>query len=313
MARGYGWGGFAPYVSVAERAAKAAKIAKRLAKNGAVLEPVTLAGRTIAKTFWGKSWCANIESYRDYAYRLERGRSYVRSGMVLDLKITAGKISALVAGSTSRPYMITIRIDAMNKARWQELKKRSTGRISSLLALAQGKLPEDMLKDFCEPATGLFPTPREIHFDCSCPDGAHCCKHIAAVLYGVGARLDEKPELFFTLRSIDPKEIVAEEVVEAVTAGAEAEIASDDLASTFGISLDGLDDIVPAAPAPEAVPDAVPDAVRVKQLRKELKLSQAAFGKLIGVTQPIVSLIERGKYRLTEPLLQKLSTISTRD
>ena len=344
MARGYGWGGFAPYVSVAERAAKAAKIAKRLAKGGAVLEPIELKGRTIAKTFWGKSWCENIESYRDYAYRLERGRSYVRSGMVLDLKITAGKVSAIVAGSTSRPYTIDIKIDPMNKNRWQELVKRSTGRISSLLALSQGKLPEDMLKDFCNQATGLFPTPKEIHFDCSCPDGAYCRKHIAAVLYGIGARLDEQPELFFTLRSIDPKEIVAAEVVDTVTSGAEAEIASDDLAATFGISLDGLDDIVPPAAKPEpdvALPSkpftalspkpvaesiATPkkkragrkpepepfklsDAVVVKQLRLKLKLSQGAFGKLIGTSQPIISLIERGKYKLTASIQKKLSVL----
>lgn len=87
-------------------------------KKGADLSPVALEGRTIAKTFWGKAWCENIESYRDYAYRLERGRSYVRSGAVIDLKISEGAISALVIGSGSNPYKISIRIDKMKKAAW---------------------------------------------------------------------------------------------------------------------------------------------------------------------------------------------------
>ncbi len=256
---GYGWG-FPPKPTVAERKEKAAKMRKKLETGERKLSPVELEGRTIARTFWGKAWCDNIESYRDYEYRLERGRSYVRSGNVIDLQIAEGRVDALVAGSDSTPYKVALRIDAADPAKWKALVGRAIGRISSLLALTQGKVPEELLKDFCDPATGLFPAPREMKLSCSCPDIAGCCKHVAAVLYGIGARLDKAPELFFTLRSIDPKELVAEEAVETITSGGPSEIAEDDLGSMFGIDLDTADaDAVsptpptpPAPPAPEA-------------------------------------------------------------
>jgi len=234
----YSYWGFKPQPTVWERQQKAAKTIARMRKKGADLSPVQLEGRTIAKTFWGKAWCDNIESYRDFAYRLERGRSYVRSGAVIDLKISEGAVGALVIGSGRSPYEVIIRIDKMKKPDWDALVKRSSGKISSLMALAQGKLPKEMLEDFCNPETGLFPKPREIHFDCACPDGASCCKHVAAVLYGIGARLDEKPELFFTLRGIDQNSIVSAEVVDTLTDGAASELDGADLGDVFGIALD---------------------------------------------------------------------------
>ena len=233
-----GWGFYPPAPTVEERKAKAAKMRKKLQQDGRKLEPVDIDGRKIAKTFWGKAWCDNIESYQDYAYRLDRGRSYVRSGAVLDLQIGKGNVEALVAGSDREPYRVRIRIDAADPAKWSALVKRSLGRISSLLALTQGKVPEDLLRDFCDRETGLFPAPREMHLSCSCPDVAGCCKHVAAVLYGVGARLDDDPALFFALRSIDPKDLVAQGAVEEITRGAESEIAGDDLSDVFGIALD---------------------------------------------------------------------------
>ena len=190
----YSYWGFKPQPTVWERQQKAAQTIARMRKKGANLSPVQLVGRTIARTFWGKAWCDNIESYRDFAYRLERGRSYVRSGAVIDLKISEGTVGALVIGSGRSPYEVVIRIDKMKKPDWDALVKRSSGKIASLMALAQGKLPKEMLEDFCNPETGLFPKPREIHFDCSCPDGASCCKHVAATLYGIGARLDARDD-----------------------------------------------------------------------------------------------------------------------
>lgn len=260
---GYGWG-FPPKPTVAERKEKAAKMRKKLEAGGRKLSPVELQGRTIARTFWGKAWCDNIESYRDYEYRLERGRSYVRSGNVIDLQIAEGRVDALVAGSDSTPYKVALRIAAADPAKWKALVGRALGRISSLLALTQGKVPEELLKDFCDPATGLFPAPREMKLSCSCPDIAGCCKHVAAVLYGIGARLDKAPELFFTLRSIDPKELVAEEAVETITSGGPSEIAEDDLGSMFGIDLDTDDDgdAAPASPTPPAPPSPEPPAKR---------------------------------------------------
>ena len=261
------WGFFKPAPTVGERKEKAAKTIARLSKKGRTLSPVRIEGRAIARTFWGKAWCDNIERYRDYAYRLERGRSYVRSGAVVDLRLSGGRADALVVGSGSRPYEISVRIDPMAKRDWDALVKRSAGRIASLMALAQGRLPEEMLHDFCDPETGLFPKPREIRFSCSCPDGASCCKHVAAVLYGIGARLDASPELFFTLRGIDPDAIVSTEVVDTLTSGAESELDAADLGDVFGIALDDApapdDTPTPsAAPAPDTapVPPAAPAA-----------------------------------------------------
>ena len=327
----YYWG-FQPQPTVAVRKLKAEQTIARMRKKGAELSPVSLEGRTIAKTFWGKAWCDNVESYRDYAYRLERGRSYVRSGAVIDLKISKGEVEALVIGSGRNPYRISIRIDKMKKSDWDALVKRSTGKVASLMALAQGKLPQEMLEDFCNPETGLFPKPKEIHFDCSCPDGAYCCKHVAAVLYGIGARLDKEPELFFTLRGIDPNSIVASEMVETLTGETENELEGANLGDVFGISLDGDAAAVAESPgeaAPEKAPEAAPEkkkkrgrpakkkgatplspAERVRALRQKMGLSQAAFGKEIGTYQAVVSQMELGKapsqFARALPLIERL-------
>ena len=300
---GRGWGGFAPYVSVAELEAKAAQTAARIAKKEKrTLHGVTLAGRTIAKTFWGKAWCDNIESYRDYAYRLERGRKYVRCGSVIDLEIEKGYVQALVCGSRRNPYTVTVGIEEMPKQKWQALVDRMTGKISSLMALAAGKLPKELLADFCNAETGLFPKPREIDFSCSCPDGATCCKHVAAVLYAIGARLDNEPELFFTLRGVDPKSIVtSESVVDSLTSEASSELDASDLGDVFGIS---LDDEVSESVVPEVkLQDNF--AAQFKAIRKQLGLSQFELARRLGTNQTSISLIERGKCASKAALLIK--------
>ena len=324
MSWGYGYGrwmGWAPAMTVGARKAKVKRTLAEYRKEGKSISPVEIQGRTIARTFWGKAWCDNIESYRDYAYRLERGRSYVRSGAVIDLQIGEGAVTALVIGSGEKPYRVSVRIDPMRPDDWKALVQRAAGRVSSLFALAQGQLPEELLQDFCNPETGLFPKPREIHFDCSCPDGASCCKHVAAVLYGIGARLDKKPELFFTLRGIDPDSIVSDEVVETLTEGASNELENADLSDVFGISLDADASAplppppaskpprrpTPKAPPPKPVHKASPKAkpspgkakpdcaARIKALRTRLGLSQTALAKRLGTYQVAVSLWERGK------------------
>jgi uncharacterized Zn finger protein len=200
----YGYG-FKPYVSVAERRRKAEKEAKALAARGIKLSPVRLEGKAIASTFWGKAWCDNLEAYSDYANRLPRGRTYVRNGSVIDLQIASGKITALVQGSSL--YKIAIEIAPLAKTHWARFKTASAGTVSNLLDLMQGKLPQATLSAICEQGSGLFPAPREIKVRCSCPDGAYLCKHLAAVFYGIGARLDTQPELFFTLRGVDASEL----------------------------------------------------------------------------------------------------------
>src|SRR6266478_1469893 len=229
------YGGFPRYVSVGERRAKALLQARKLEKRGRVLEPVRLEGQRIASSFWGKEWCKNLESYMDFSNRLPRGRTYVRSGAVVDLRLGAGQIDALVAGSSL--YEVSVRIDKLARKRWGALIKRCAGRIDSVVELLRGRLSETVLEALVDRRAGLFPAQREIDFTCSCPDYASLCKHIAAVLYGVGARLDKRPELFFTLRSVALEELVAKS---ALRRGGAPEDALDNraLEGIFGIELD---------------------------------------------------------------------------
>lgn len=171
-------------------------------QKGRTLHPVVLDGRQIAKSWWGKAWCANLERYADYETRLPRGRRYVRSGAVVDLQIEQGKILARVQGTRKTPYKIEIRISPLSQQRCDEIMERCGCRVDTLEHLVDGDFPEE-LKDVFFERNGLFPTPKELSFHCSCPDWAIMCKHVAAVLYGVGARLDEDPLLFFSLRGIE--------------------------------------------------------------------------------------------------------------
>lgn len=206
---------FPRYVSAAEKKEKARKSLEKLKSKNLDLLPVIIEGRSIAKSWWGISWCNNLENYADYSNRIERGRSYVRNGNVLDLKITEGKIRALVQGSISKPYSITIKIKTLNETVWKNIKESCIGKIESMQELLEGKFPKEMEELFKLKGKGLFPSPKEINFDCSCPDYASMCKHIASVLYGIGARLDNDPKLFFTLRKINFDELLSNAVKES--------------------------------------------------------------------------------------------------
>jgi uncharacterized Zn finger protein len=196
-----------PYISQAERRRRAASEMSKLKKKGHPVAPIVLKGRTIASTFWGKAWCDNLEGYGDYENRLPRGRTYVRNGSVVDLQITEGTISAQVSGSDL--YKVKVDIDPVPKTRWKSICKDCAGGIDSLVELLQGRFSKGVMERICRQGKGLFPAPNEIRFSCSCPDWASMCKHVAAVLYGVGARLDDKPELLFRLRKVDEKDLLA--------------------------------------------------------------------------------------------------------
>lgn len=241
----YEW---APYVPVAERRRKAAGAMAKLAKKGQAISPVVVQGRTIATTAWGKAWCANMESYSDYANRLPRGRTYVRNGSVIDLQITPGTVAAQVSGSSI--YRTTITVKPVPKAKWQQICADCAGGIDSLVELLQGRFSKGVMDRLCRQGDGLFPSPKDIHFDCSCPDGAFMCKHVAAVLYGVGARFDSQPELLFTLRQVDAAELLSKAgsgVVTAPVAG-ERTLAGDDLGALFGLEMEGSTAAATATP-----------------------------------------------------------------
>src|SRR5665213_4567216 len=196
-----------PYVPVAKRRQKTARTVAKLSKSGQTLSPITAARGAIAKTFWGKAWCQNLERYSDYSNRLPRGRTYLRNGSVIDLKIGPGAVSAQVMGSSL--YRITVKIEKVAGAYWQAIARDCARSIDTLVELLQGQLSSSVMERITRLGTGLFPSPKEISFSCSCPDSAAMCKHVAATLYGIGARLDAEPELLFGLRKVDAKELIA--------------------------------------------------------------------------------------------------------
>ena len=192
---------WAPYVPAAERRRQAERAVEKLRKTGHPVAPVTIEGRKIVTTFWGRAWCDNMESYRDYEGRLPRGRSYVRNGSVIDLQVAPGRVTAMVSGSDL--YRVAITVKEAAKTQWRAICADCAGGIDSLVELLQGRLSTGVMERLCRQAGGLFPRPSDIRFSCSCPDHASMCKHVAAVLYGIGARLDRQPELLFRLRAVD--------------------------------------------------------------------------------------------------------------
>jgi uncharacterized Zn finger protein len=208
-------------------------------KAGRKVSPVEIAGRKIAATFWGDAWCRNLESYSDYSNRLPRGRTYVRNGSVIDLQIEAGRVRSLVSGS--QIYEVDINIKPLAKRQWARTKSQCAGQIDSLVELLRGAISKGVMEIVTRKGKGLFPSPREISLSCSCPDWASMCKHVAAALYGVGARLDHAPELLFTLRGVDPAEMVEAAVDQPATGGKSRRgrvLASDELSSVFGVDID---------------------------------------------------------------------------
>jgi uncharacterized Zn finger protein len=294
---------YAPYVPVAERRAKAAKEAAKMAKKCIRLSPVKIDGRTIASTFWGKAWCKHLEAFSDYENRLPRGRTYVRNGSVIDLQIAPAKITAQVMGSSL--YKQTIEIAPIVAARWKAIKNACSGQIDSLVELLQGRLSDGVMSVITHRDEGMFPLPQEIEMDCTCPDGAMLCKHLAAVLYGVGARLDRQPELLFTLRQADHAELITEAVSsQAIPAAGAADLDTASLADVFGIDIDmGAAPVQPqaakSAPKPKAKtkskakpakkaakPEKTPQSRASKTPDKPRKAAKAAKGKKVPATVP---------------------------
>jgi uncharacterized Zn finger protein len=239
-------GGWPRYVSAAEKRAKAERAQAKLRKKLGAIEPVSLEGRALAKQWWGKAWNNNLEAYSDFANRLPRGRAYVRQGAVLDLNINAGTITALVQGSRGSPYKVTIAIKKIPKTTWAQVCQQAAGQLDSVQALLAGELPKAMATLFNDQKAGLFPSPKQITLHCSCPDWADMCKHVAATLYGVGARLDLTPELFFTLRGVQVSDLVGQVVAQESRALLKRDQrrsrrslsgSSSDLEALFGVSM----------------------------------------------------------------------------
>ena len=274
-----GYGGWRPYVSVAERRKKAELAAAKAKKAGAVLSPIVSYRGAIAKTFWGKAWCDNLEGYSDYANRLSRGRTYVRNGLVIDLQITAGEVRAQVMGSSL--YTVAVAVTACPEKQWRAIGADCAGSIDSIVELLQGKFSTAVMERICKPGIGLFPAPKEIKFNCSCPDWASLCKHVAAVLYGVGARLDQQPEFLFALRRVDANDLIRQAstgLPESRKRPATRKVLDDALvADVFGIEM------------AEAYPPAKPAAGRHKPSAGKVTAKKAATPAVTIAGKPTAS------------------------
>lgn len=262
------YGGWAPYVPVAKRRELAAKKIKAEEKKGKKFNPITIEGRNITKTFWGKAWCDNLENYSDYENRLPRGRSYVRNGSVIDLQVTQGKVSAQVMGSSL--YRISIDIKPIPKHKWELLTQACAGKIDSLVELLQGKFSKAVMSILIDKEMQLFPSPHEISMSCSCPDHAGLCKHIAAVLYGIGSAIDTQPEWLFSLRHVDHLELITTATTTSILTSTQSSstIQEGDLSALFGIELEQPAEVQPEEPIPRQ-PEASPR--KTKSARKKPK------------------------------------------
>lgn len=339
----YSW---RPYVSVTKRRAKALKQMQKLRKKGKKIEPVEIDGRTIARSFWGKAWCNHLESFSDFSNRLPRGRTYTRNGSVCHLEILPGKIKAIVSGSEL--YNISINIKPLEKSVWKSIKKQCSGKIGSILELLQGKLSDYVMGIVTNCKNGLMPLPGEIKLGCDCPDWATMCKHVAAVLYGIGNRLDTQPELLFVLRGVDAGELISGDIDMTITdaSAAAKTIADDKLADIFGADID-LDIAGQAVPATKThkkrssrqakqlrkkkkptvraqtgkaktkagntkkLPHIRPTGNSVARLRKQSKLSVAMFAKRLGVSSTSIYRWEKipERLKLQDNTLRKLARL----
>ena len=275
---------------VSARQAAASRFVTALVGEGVQAQPVVVEGREIALTFWGRAWCDHLEGFSDFENRLPRGRTYLRNGSVCHLEIAEAEVRAFVMGREL--YEVGVEIDPLRASLWRALKRRCAGQIGSLLELLQGRLSERVMAEVSDPERGLFPHPEQIRLSCSCPDWAVMCKHVAAVLYGVGARLDEQPELLFVLRGVDHQELIDVDAGMAVATAAPAEeerrLAEEDLGDIFGIELspgpDGSESESASGPL---------SGGEVSDLRRRFGMTQAQLALLLDVTGATISNWER--------------------
>lgn len=299
----YGESRWPAYVPAAIRRRRLAKKVAALRKKGKALSPAVAdgRGRSMARTFWGDAWCKNLESYSDYANRLPRGRTYLRNGSVVDLQVGAGRITALVQGSSL--YRIVIQIHPIAAPRWKGVVGGCSGHIASLVELLRGGVSEHVMKVVTDPGGGLFPAPAEISLACSCPDWATMCKHVAASLYGVGLRLDERPELLFTLRGVDATELVAGAAGGGNLGGSPPSRAkvldAGELSAVFGVEIDesvapvvrggarGGDGRAVAPATGKNAPDSTSPTPRTSVRRKEPARSRKSTGAAVRRAPPL--------------------------
>lgn len=288
---------WAPYVSVAKRRAQAQRAIAKLRKQGKHIEPVEVEGRKIARSFWGEGWCKQLEQFSDYDNRLPRGRTYVRNGSVAHLAISKGKIEAIVSGSTL--YHVKIAVKPLARKKWEILCQQCTGQIGSMLELLQGQLSNQVMQIVTDPNTGLFPDPNEITLSCDCPDWADMCKHIAAVLYGIAARLDHQPELLFVLRNVDHEALISAELdMQTATSGKSKRrrLTTQNLSSVFGVDIEE-----PVDPLKRKKSSFTKKAATKKAIKKKAVAKKAVVKKTIKKASTMKTVAHKPQLRKIPP------------
>jgi uncharacterized Zn finger protein len=288
---------WAPYVPVAKRREKALKKMTQLKKKGHHIQPIEIEGRIIARSFWGKAWCTHMESFCDIDNRLPRGRTYVCNGSVCHLDIKKGEIQAMVSGSSL--YNVTIQIKPLLQEKWDHIKQTCLGKVSSLLDLLSGKLSGGVMEVVIHPKDGLFPLTQEFSLNCDCPDWATMCKHVAAVLYGVGSRLDADPAQLFTLRGVNFEELIdVNEAITSVTSTTSSRrkrMDDDSFGDLFGIDMGQASPSTTRIKKQPSTTSTFPSKLTgelILKKRLEMKCSKKAFAEKIGVSSVTISLWE---------------------
>ena len=163
----------------------------------------------IGETWWSKRWIKVLESF-SMGTRLTRGRSYARQGQVISIDVEPGLVKAKVQGSQPRPYNVKIRLEPLSDQDWDKVTDAMASQAIFAAKLLAGEMPNTIEEAFASVHVSLFPTAlRELNTDCSCPDWANPCKHIAAVYYLLAERFDEDPFLIFKLRGRTKEQIIA--------------------------------------------------------------------------------------------------------
>lgn len=278
--------GWSKYVPVGDRVENAKQKMNKLRKKGKVIEPVEIKGRKIAKKFWGINWCDHLESFSDYDNRLPRGRTYARNGSICHLSIKKGEVVAMVAGS--KLYEVSVSIKPLETSKWKRIKEKCSGQIGSLLELLQGKISKNVMQVVANKEDGLFPEQKEIQYSCNCPDWAEMCKHVAAVFYGIGNRLDDKPDLLFLLRGVDASELIVTNISSSAE-DSESILDEDGLSEMFDIDLEDTVEPIKTAPTIQTIESSSTiTGTLIKEIRTQMGLSATRFAEELYMTNATI-------------------------
>ncbi len=159
--------------------------------------------------WWAQRWISALERVVNSG-RLNRGRTYARAGQVLSLDEVGGVVKARVQGTRPQPYKVTIKLKPLSDRQWDRVIDALSGQALFAAQLLAGEMPQEIDAVFAAAGSSLFPsTEGELETECSCPDWANPCKHVAATHYILAEQLDEDPFLLFRLRGRTQEQVMA--------------------------------------------------------------------------------------------------------